>query len=403
MKHNTIILTTSKNIALKYNAVAVSILMVAILSGISFLSVSCTTRHNHAEHEDADEHEHHDHEEGVIHFSDKQAKEAGMQLETIRFSDFQESIRVSGQVTVAQGDEAVIVARSAGVISFTRDHLSEGVAIRQGDVLARISSEDIVGGDQLSSNVVNLNAAKAAYERARKLYADTIISEKEYQRIRTDYEQAKIAMGGNHSGKGSGTAVMASMTGFVKSIDVRQGEYVQAGQIIATLTKSCNLQLRAEVPEKHFQDIHRVCSANFEMSYGGGVMSLKELNGHVVSIGRTASEESAYIPLTFEFENRGHIVPGSFADIWLLFTPKANVISIPSTALTEEQGVFYVYVKADHPEEYEKREVKIGGNNGIRTEILSGLKKNEKVVIKGVYQVKLASSAAAPEAHSHNH
>lgn len=382
------------------NTIAVSILVAILVSGGMSLT-SCNNKHNG--HESEEEHEHHEHEENVILFSEKQAKEAGLKLETVTLSEFQQAIRVSGQVAVAQGDESVIVARSSGVISFTRDHLSEGEAINKGDILARISSDGIVGGDQLSNNNVTLKSAKESYERARKLFADTIISEKEYQRIKTEYEQAKISMGSNSVGQTGGTTVSANLTGYVKSIDVKQGEYVQIGQVIATLTKSCNLQLRAEVPEKYFQDIHRVVSANFEMSYGGGVLSLEELNGHVVSIGRTASEESAYIPITFEFENRGHIVPGSFADIWLLFTPQQNVISVPTSALTEEQGVFYVYVQADHPGEYEKREVVIGGNNGMRTQILSGLAKNDKVVVKGVYQVKLASSAAAPEAHNHNH
>lgn len=381
---------------------SIKIIMVLTSCMLSFSFTSCGEKHHHDEHAEGEEHEH-EHEEGVIHFTDKQANEAGLKLETVKSSEFQQAIRVSGQVTVAQGDEAVIVAKSAGIISFMRDHLSEGVAINKGEVLARISSEGVVGGDMVSSNATALKTAKAAYDRARKLFADTIISEKEMHRAQLEYEQAVIAMGGQTSTAKGGTTVTASMTGFVKSIDVRQGEYVQAGQIIATLTKSCNLQLRAEVPEKHFQDIHKVCSANFEMSYGGGVLSLKDLNGHVVSIGRTASEESAYIPLTFEFENRGHIVPGSFADIWLLFTPRTGVISVPTKALTEEQGVFYVYVQADHHDEYEKREVKTGGNNGIRTEILSGLSEGDKVVVNGVYQVKLAATAVSPEAHSHNH
>ena len=53
---------------------------------------------------------------------------------------------------------------------------------------------------------------------------------------------------------------------------------------------------------------------------------------------------------------------------------------------------------------FEKREVKIGQTDGVRTEILSGLKTGECVVTVGAYQVKLAaSSSAIPEGHNHNH
>ena len=51
-----------------------------------------------------------------------------------------------------------------------------------------------------------------------------------------------------------------------------------------------------------------------------------------------------------------------------------------------------------------KREVKIGQTDGVRTEILSGLKAGECIVTEGAYQVKLAaSSSAIPEGHNHNH
>lgn len=367
----------------------------------------CGNSHHDKDHDEHETHEHsegehHEHEDGVIHFSEHQAKAAGLRLETVAPSDFAEAIRVSGQVVVAQGDEAAIVAKSAGIIHFTRDHLSEGSQVRPGETIARISAEGVAGGDVVSQNAVTLKHAKDAYDRALKLYADTIISRKEMLIAKHDYEQAQIAMGKSGSNS-TGTSITAPIGGFVKNIVVKQGEYVELGQVIATITKNCNLQLRAEVPEKYFSEMYKVRSANFEMSYGGGIQSLDKLHGHLVSMGKTASEESAYIPLTFEFENKGNIVPGAFADIWLLFNTRKNVISVPTCAITEEQGVNYVYVQLDEDDEFEKREVHVGMNNGERTEIKDGLKPNEKVVVSGVYQVKLAGLAAAPEGHTHNH
>lgn len=357
--------------------------------------------HSHAEHDGHDEHGDHDgHDEhGVIHFSEQQMKAAHLTTEVVQPSTFSEVIRVSGQVMTAQGDEAAVVAKSSGIVTFSRDHLSEGVAVRQGETFAHISASGIAGGDDVAISNATLRAAKAAYERGKTLYADTIISKKELDRLRQDYEQAQLATG-NRSGNGSGTAVTSPLTGYVKAILVRQGEYVTVGQAIATVTKSCNLQLRAEMPEKYFSKMHTIRSANFEMSYGG-TYSLDDLHGHIVSMGKMASEGSSYIPVTFEFENRGNIVPGAFADIWLLGTPRPNVIAIPTASLTEEQGIYFVYVQHDDPDEFEKREVTIGSSDGRRTEILSGLKAGEKVVTNGVYQLKLASGTAAPEVHSH--
>lgn len=360
--------------------------------------------HNEGVHAEADEHNYthvhqHEEEEGVIHFSQSQAKAAGLKLETIQPADFVAAVRVSGQVTAAQGDEAAVIAGQSGTITFLRDHLAEGTAVNRGDALARVAGGALAGGDETTARTIELEAARQAYERALKLSVDSIVSAKELQRLKTEYAKLRASIGVNGT---SGSVVTSPMTGFIKNVLVRQGEYVTLGQTIATVTKNCDLQLRAEVPERHFASMGKIRTANFEMSYEKGVRSLDSLHGHLVSVGKVASDGASYIPVTFEFENHGDIVPGAFADIWLCFEPEPNVLSVPITALTEEQGVFFVYVRHDE-DEYEKREVKTGRSNGLRTEIVGGLKAGERVVVCGVYQVKLAATATMPEAHNHNH
>ncbi len=359
--------------------------------------------------------EEHEHEEGVIHLTDEQADAAELATEIVKAGDFEECVRVSGQVTTAQGDEAAVTAKSSGVLTFMRDHLTEGVAVSKGESIARISAAGMQGGDGVAQQHAVLSAAKAAYERAKVLMADTLISRKEFERVKQEYDVARLAAGSGSSG----SVATSPLSGFIRSVMVKEGEFVEAGSVIATVTKSCNLQLRAEVPEKYFQHIKNVRSAYFEMSYGGGIHQIDSLHGHIVSAGQAASETSAYIPLTFEFENDGCMVPGSFADIWLLTDKRSGVISVPSEAVTEEQGVYYVYLKKNNDDdndnhnddehhhgmlEFEKREVQIGASNGLRTEIVKGLKSGDEVVVKGVTQVKLAgASGNIPEAHSHNH
>lgn len=367
--------------------------------------MSACAHHDH----DHDGHDHesetmHAHEEGVIHFSEQQAEMAGLQLETLRAGDFAEVIRVSGQVSTAQGDESAVVARTSGVVNYMRDHLSEGSEVRQGEVIARVSAEGIAGGDAVAQNQLALNAARTAYERAQRLAADSIISQKELERMRLEYESALLASGNGSEGRG-GASVTSPLKGFIKQVLVNQGEFVEAGQTIATVTKSCNLQLRAEVPEKHFALLSHVRSANFKMGYDNVARSLDEMGGHLVAVGRSADEGSAYIPVTFEFINTGSVVPGSFADIWLIMQPRQLVLSIPLMALSESQGVFYAYVQhEDEEDEFERREIRLGASDGIRTEVLSGLAEGEKVVISGVSQLRMAGAAGViPEAHNHSH
>ena len=129
---------------------------------------------------------------------------------------------------------------------------------------------------------------------------------------------------------------------------------------------------------------------------------MKDLNGRLLSYGKASGEGSYYLPVTFEFDNRGDIVPGSFVEIYLLSQPMEGVISVPRSALTEEQGSFYVYLQLDE-ECYRKQLVTLGVDNGERVQILSGLKPGDRLVVRGAYQVKLAGATNAIPAHSHEH
>jgi len=105
----------------------------------------------------------------------------------------------------------------------------------------------------------------------------------------------------------------------------------------------------------------------------------------------------------FSFDNNGLVVPGAYAEIFLIGSVRQNAIIVPIDAIIEQQGKYYVYVRLDD-ECYEKRLVSVGMSNGREIEILSGLNIDENVVVHGAIIVKLAeSSGAVPEGHSHNH
>ena len=341
------------------------------------------------------------HEDGVIEFPVEKQEAVGLQTETLLPTTFRRAFRVSGQVRESQGDEMAVVAKSSGLLMFTRDHMSDGSPVRKGELLGYITADGIAGGDEVAQNAVELERTHQAFERAERLVKEGIVSRKEYEEAEAAYKQARLrSKVGNQKG---GSNVTSPITGYIRNIIVRQGEYVELGSVVAYVSKNCDLQLYAEVPEKYFARMKDISGANFCMSYAPDVVyNTKALNGHIVGIGRRAAEGSAYIPITFEFENKGDIVPGSFADVWLLGTERKDVLSVPISALTEEQGIYYIYVQGDHADDFEKREVALGDSNGERTEVLSGVKSGEKIVTQGACQLKLASaSSVIPESHHH--
>jgi hypothetical protein len=127
--------------------------------------------------------------------------------------------------------------------------------------------------------------------------------------------------------------------------------------------------------------------------------SLKQLNGKIVSYGRTVNPDNFMIPVLIQIDNKADFVPGSFVEIFLKISSNSEALTVPNTALLEEQGFFFVFMQIT-PELFEKKEVKIGATDGFRTEIIKGLEPSDRIVSKGAMLVKLAQAAGALDPHS---
>ena len=376
--------------------------------------------HDHEGHDhgtEAVEHDHaregHDHEAEVaahaaggasdeIVVSPEKARAAGIVVEAVRPAAFREVIATSGQVLPVQGSECTLVANAAGVVSFPRP-LVEGRAVKAQEVLLTLSSAHLQDGDPAQRARIAYETARDEYERARRLVDDRIVSQKEFNAIRERYENARLAYEALLPDEaGAGVAVRAAEGGFVKSCLVKEGDYVEVGQPLATLVRNDRLYLRADVPERHYGQLGNVCTAHFRTSGGEAVYRLDDWNGRLLAYGQATGNGSYYVPVTFELDNPGGVLPGAYAEVFLLGRERADVVSVPRSALTEEQGVHFVYLQLD-ASCYRKQAVALGATDGERVEIKSGLRGGERVVTQGAIYVKLASASNAIPAHTHNH
>lgn len=381
--------------------------------------------HNHDheahEHEEGHDHDHegHDHEhDGHDHgkeaattaahsneiiFKEELAKAVGLQTKVVEPAPFTDVIKTSGSILAAQGDETTVVATVPGIVTFGNLSFVDGAAVRKGQAILSLASNTLSDGNVAARAKYAYENAKKEYERMEQLVGDKIVSAKDFEQARLNYENAKVAyeaVAGKQTA--NGVSVVSPMNGYLKNLQVKEGDYVAVGQPLATISQNSRLVLRAEVSEKYYQYLPAVQSANFRTPYDDKVYKLSDLHGRMLSFGKASDTNSFYIPVTFEFDNKGAVIPGSFVEIYLLTSPMEEVLSVPVSSLIEEQGVYSVFIRLDE-EGYQKREVKLGANNGSEVQILSGLKPGETVVTQGAYQIKLASASNAIPAHTHNH
>ena len=358
--------------------------------------------HEHEHEHTADEHTGETHA-GEIAFKKAQAEAVGLQTRKVTPGAFTNVIKVSGRVLAAQGEESTIVATVPGVVVFGKLPFIEGTAVRKGQPILNLASSNLSEGNVAIRTQSAYEKAKKEYERMQSLIGDKIVSAKDFEQARLNYENAKTAWEAVKGKQTSdGVSVVAPQNGYLKNLLVKEGDYVSVGQPLATVTQNNRLMLRAEVSEKYYQSLPVIRSANFRTPYDDQTYQLSELHGRLLSYGKSSDTNAFYIPVTFEFDNKGAIIPGSFVEIYLLTAPMENVISVPASALIEEQGIYSVFVK-EHEEAYRKVPVTLGADNGKEVQILSGLKAGDEVVTEGAYQIKLASASNAIPAHTHNH
>ncbi len=359
---------------------------------------------DHVHGEDAEDHGHdgEGHNPDEIILTPSQAEAAGVRCSEVTPGEFNSVVKTGGRILTASGDESTVVAPAAGIVSMKKGY-TEGMAVGKGAPVMTVSSAKLPEGETSRRNEIAYAQAKADFERAEKLKADNLITDKDYEAAKAEYERTKLAyeaIGGKVST--SGVTVTAPTGGYIKECLVRDGDFVEVGQPVMRLTQNRRLFLRADVSERDYGCIGSIASAKFKPSYSETVYNLRDLDGRLVASAQTASASGSFIPVTFEFNNAGGVIPGSFVEVYLVGGRRDNVISVPVGALTEEQGVKFVYIKVDE-EGYMKREVKTGQTDGERIEILEGLAPGENVVTEGAIHVKLASAKAAIPAHNHNH
>jgi RND family efflux transporter MFP subunit len=324
----------------------------------------------------------------------------------VKQQEFSDIIKTSGQILSAPGDEIIVIAKASGIVLFAGNKTIIGSEVSIGTNLFTIAGGDITEGNidaAYKEAKANYDKAKSDYDRTKELAKDKIVSEKDFQDAKVKFENTQTAfntIAKNYSA--TGQAVSATMNGFVKNILVTEGQFVEAGTSLATISKNKKLILQANVSQKYFNKLSSITSANFKTTDSEIIYRTQDLNGKVVSYGKSADASFPFIPITFEIDNTGSLIPGSVAEVYLKSFPIPDAIVIPVSSLIEEQGNFFVYVQTEG-ESFQKREVKLGASDGINVQLLSGVTEGERVVTKGAYQIKLSTASGTLPAHGHEH
>lgn len=316
---------------------------------------------------------------------------------------FGEVIKATALVQPSQGSEVVVSARTGGIVQIAANILIEGKEVSGGQSLCSISGSNMADNNisvRFSEAKNNYEKAKADFERAQELAKDKIVSDKDLIAAKNLYENSKAVYENlNKNFSAAGQTVVSPMGGFIKQVFVKNGAYVEAGQPLVTVSQNRTLTLTADLPMKYAAVLGTIQSVNFRSPNDNRTYTLEELNGKVLAYGKSAGAGSYLVPITLQIDNTGGFIPGSFVEVYLKTLTNTEALTVPVSALLEEQGSFFVWVQVN-PELFEKREVSVGKTDGVQMEILKGLRSDERIVTRGAMLIKLAQATGTLDAHS---
>lgn len=352
--------------------------------------------HEHAEHEG---HEGHNHGSSLeIILEPEIAERMGVKTEVVSHADFSDAVKTTGRIETTPSGIGTITSPTAGIFSFA-GNFSVGTKVNKGSLIGTVNASDMSGGDANAMALANLNNAKRELDRLKGLYEKQLVTADKYNAALAQYELAKAA----YSPKASTGKVTATTSGTITEVLIGEGAYVDAGTPIAYLADGSLVTLTADLPDKYADMVPFIKDARIVYPATGSTMDVSEFKNLKIQTTNTVSNTPGYIPVIFSFDNDSRVRPGSVVEVYLLGNARHDVVTVPLSAVTEQQGNYFVFVKVDD-EGYLKSPVTLGYNDGKRVEILSGIEDGDEIVVEGVTAVRLAeTSGAVPEGHTHSH
>jgi RND family efflux transporter MFP subunit len=278
------------------------------------------------------------------------------------------------------GEEVIgtVRARSSAAISTTvvgkvsALPVTLGRSVRAGDVLVRISADEI--GAKVEQSEALYARAQADFERAQKLLEHDAIPKAQYDAAAADLRLARgrRAEAGAMAGH---TVLRAPFDGVVTAKSANVGDTAMPGQTLLVLDDPRALRLEATVPELAARSLRK--GQNVPIRLDGG----RELTGVVAEISPAADPASRTVLAKVDLPADPALHPGLMGRLRLP-SAEARSIVVPGSALLRRGQLEEIFVVENGRARL--RLVKAGFIAGDgATEILSGLSDGESIVTSG--------------------
>lgn len=303
----------------------------------------------------------------------------GLRVVEARMGSLGSSLTATGTIDFNQRDVAIVQARASGFVQ---------------RVYSRAPGDVIGAGAPLADLLVPEWAGAQAEYLAVRRTGDAALTRAARQRLTLLGIPSSTIAAVERGGRPNNVITVSAPTGgVIKTLGVRAGMTVAAGQTLAEINGLGTVWLNAAVPEavagqlKSGQPIQATLTA-----FPG-----QTLSGRVSAILPDIQADSRTLTVRIELPNRGgRLKPGMFATVSFGGSAQTALL-VPSEALIRT-GKRTLVMLALGKGRYRPAEVQVGRESGDATEIVAGLDEGDKIVASGQFLIDSEASLSGVEA-----
>jgi len=306
--------------------------------------------------------------------------------------------------TVATGKviprrEVEVKAQVSGVVE--KLYVAAGQPVKKGAIIARISLRPSMlnvsaAEAQVQSARINLRNQTLELERNKKLLAQKLISDSDFNLVATNYDLQKEAVSSAEdtllllktgSSKNSGNVsnmIPATIDGTVLDLPFKEGAFIlesstfQSGTTLATLADMNDMIFEGLVDESEVGKLRQ----GMELILNVGALEGKPFKAKLEYISPKGVTDQGTIKFTIraavQLDKDLFLRSNYSANADIVLDKRDDVLAInEGNLIIEDKATFVEVEKA--PQQFEKREIKTGLSDGINIEVVSGLKPEEKI------------------------
>lgn len=366
----------------------------------------------------------HAHEEGpetIASLTEEQMKSVGVALGTIEMKELTSTIKANGLLSVPNSNKATITSLYGGIIKTI--NIQVGSIVKKGQVIATIANPEYI---QLQEDYLTTNSrityAEQEYRRQRELFDNDAGAKKNLQSADAELKTLRtkrasllkqLQMMGISPGKvnngnmRSGLVITSPINGTISGITAQIGSYVDISSPVATVIDNGSIHLDLQVFEKDLPKMRVGQIVHFKLTNNPET----EYDAKIYSIGSSFENESKTISMHCEvIGNKAGLIDGMNIT-GIVSLDKSTTPAVPTEAIVEADGKYYVFIQTDkkmeeehdekgkpHPKalNFEKIEVVKGTSDMGYTAItpVGSIPENASIVVKGAFFVnaKLVNS-----------